>query len=291
MQRFSIYAMSCCSLLLSIDSVAHQPVMDMAPRWEDGFGLQLRYESYGSDTLLAGDSEISNPLQLERYVDLTWLEGVYTFDRSKRITFKLSYIEQKRSKAINGISVRQKNSGVGDLIIGLPFKKYFNQGGETGNWGVTPSLRLPTGSHSGDYPLSNGSWDLGLSLSYSKETYKFYQFYDIFYWRNTEGRRGMREGDEIGIDINWGIHPYHNNASNSGLFLMWDISARHHQKPNSKTLTAASGGSRIHSGPVVVLYHENLMLRAEYKFAAYEKVAASSNAKGNSFQLGLGITF
>jgi len=27
---------------------AHQPVMDMAPRWNGGYGFQVRYERFGS---------------------------------------------------------------------------------------------------------------------------------------------------------------------------------------------------------------------------------------------------
>lgn len=39
--------------------------MDMAPRWEEGYGFQVRYENFGSDDLMDGDSEISNPLGLK----------------------------------------------------------------------------------------------------------------------------------------------------------------------------------------------------------------------------------
>ena len=60
---------------------AHQPVMDMAPRWEDGWGFQVRNEHRFSDELLSGDSEVSNPQGRERRVNTTWLEGVYTFKR------------------------------------------------------------------------------------------------------------------------------------------------------------------------------------------------------------------
>ena len=125
-----------CSLIffISVSAFAHQPVMDMAPRWEGGYGIQLRYESYGSDTLLDGDSEIDNPLGIKRHVKKTWLEGVYTFDRSKRITFKLPYIEQSRTKNVAGVAVKQRSSGMGDLIVAVPLKRYFNKKGKTGNW-------------------------------------------------------------------------------------------------------------------------------------------------------------
>jgi len=55
--------------------------MDMAPRWEGGFGFQVRNEYRSSDKLLSGDDDVSNPQGRERTVNTTWLEGVYTFKR------------------------------------------------------------------------------------------------------------------------------------------------------------------------------------------------------------------
>ena len=274
---------------VSPNAYSHQPVMDMAPRWQGGYGFQLRYETFGSKILMDGDSEIANPGNLKRHINKTWFEGVYTFDRSKRITFKLPFIRQYRTLSLDNFSVKQNNSGAGDLIIGFPIKKYFNRGAETGNWAFTPSIRIPTGSTAGDFPISDGSWDLGLSFSYSNESFKFYQLYDLYYWRNTEGRHNMREGDEIGLDINWGIHPFHNNNTNSGMFLMWDISAHHQDKPG--TLTPVNGGTRIHTGPAIILYRETVMFRAEYKMIAYEKLDNIGNSKGDIVQIGIGVTF
>lgn len=42
-------------------ALAHQPVMDMAPRWQDGYGFQIRQEYRSSDELVSGDSEVDNP--------------------------------------------------------------------------------------------------------------------------------------------------------------------------------------------------------------------------------------
>lgn len=272
-------------------SYAHQPVMDMAPRWEDGYGFQIRREHYGSNTLLDGDSKVANPLGLKRYVDKTWLEGVYTFDRSKRVTFKLPYTQQSRTKNINGAAVKQSKSGLGDLVIGVPLKYYSNRGAVTDNFGFTPSLRLPTGSTSGDFPISDGSIDLGLSFSYSVESPKYYGMIDFFTWQNTEGERNMRAGDEYGMDLNLGYHPYHNNETNSGAFIMWDVSARYNEDPSAENLTSASGGTRISTGPVAVLYKDNIMFRAEYKFPAYEKTSGVSNSRGQEFNIGIGMAF
>lgn len=278
------------SLLLLAEALAHQPVMDMAPRWEDGYGLQLRHEWYGSDELLDGDSTVSNPLNRGRYVHRTWLEGVYTFDRSKRLTFKLPQIHQRRRVIQDGVAVTQKGEGLGDLVLGLPLKLYENRKRSTHNFSLTPSLRVPTGSSSGSFPVGDGSWDLGLSLSYSSEDPFWYQLYDLYYWVNTDGAGGRSEGDELGLDINLGIHPYHSNESNSGVFLMLDVSGRHNERGDALT-SGASGGLRLQSGPVLVIYYENLMARAEYKYPLYEDVDGLSLSRGQEFNLGIGVAF
>ncbi len=279
-------------MFINIDlGLAHQPVMDMAPRWEGGYGFQIRRESYGSDKLIDGDSAISNPLGLERYVEKTWLEGVYTFERSARVTFKLPYVEQNRVKNLAGSAVRQRTEGIGDLILGVPLKHYINKGAGTQNFGFTPSLRVPTGSSSGDFPISDGSTDIGLSLSHSYESPKWYTLVDLFTWINNEGARDMHEGDVYGLDVNLGYHPYHDNDTNSGAFVMWDMTARYSDESSAETLTTASGGTRVQTGPLFVLYKDNIMFRAEYKYPLYEKASGISNSRGQEFNIGIGITF
>ena len=286
-----LFALMACLALGAASAHAHQPVMDMAPRWEDGYGFQIRHQSYGSGKLKQGTTRIANPLGLERHVRKTWLEGIYTFDRAKRITFKLPYVQQRRIRNIGGVPTRQRSKGIGDLIVGVPLKHYRNKGSYTDNFSFTPSLRIPTGRSGGDFAISDGSWDVGLSLSHSAETPTFYSLVDVFYWVNTEGRRGMREGNELGVDVNLGIHPYHDNATNSGLFLMLDIAARHVDDPNRATRTTATGGQRVQMGPVAVLYKDNIMFRAEYRHAVFEKTSTISNARGHEFSIGLGVTF
>jgi hypothetical protein len=137
-------------LAMSGPVFAHQPIMDMAPRWSDGYGVQTRVERFDSDTT-------------------TWVEGVYTWDSSVRATLKLPLREGE----------------LGDAILGLPLKKYKNAGASTSNWSLTPSVQLPTGdgSDGGD----EGDWDAGLSVSYSSETPTFYQLYDLYTWGDETG--------------------------------------------------------------------------------------------------------
>ncbi|MCZ6616844.1 MAG: hypothetical protein O7E57_01830 [Gammaproteobacteria bacterium] len=210
-------------LLLSSQVVAHQPVMDMAPRWEGGYGIQTRVERFDSRTT-------------------TWLEGVYTLRPSTRVTFKLPYVDDE----------------LRNVIIGVPLKKYTNRGAFTSNWSVTPSVQFPT--------ADEGEWDVGLSISYSASTPSSYKLYDLYVWN-----------DRVGLDINVGIHPVHNNSTNSGLFAIWDVS-----------MLASSDGDRVQTGPVLMFYWQNVMARLEYKALVYER---DSNWSGGYFGFGIGAVF
>lgn len=268
---------------------AHQPVMDMAPRWNNGKGFQVRHEYRFSDKLIDKSDKTANPLGLSRKVNTTWLEGVYTFDRSKRVTIKIPWINQERITSVGSIATKQKTSGLGDIIIGIPLKKYSNFKDSTSNLGFTPSLRIPSAKTNGDYPTGDGSVDVGLSVAYSHEAFYFYQFYDLFYWINNEGVRGQHEGNQLGFDANLGIHPYHNNETNTGIFLMMDFSARY--KDEGTKISGNNAGTRISLGPVFVFYHENMMFRAEYKIPVYELALDIQVAYGNEINVGVGFTF
>jgi hypothetical protein len=210
-------------LLLSGRAIAHQPVMDMTPRWDAGYGFQTRVEHFNS-------------------VTTTWLEGVYTWDKSVRATFKLPY----------------RDGAMGDLILGLPLKKYKNEPNRTSNWSFTPSVQIPTSSDRSD-------WELGLSFSYSAETQRAYQLFDLYVWE-----------DRVGFDMNIGIAD--RRGQGHGFFWLWDVSA----------LTTDSQGDRIQTGPVAVYFKKNLMVRAEYKALVYER---DSQWSGGYFSLGLGLVF
>lgn len=207
-------------LLLSGSAYAHQPVMDMAPRWDGGYGIQGRLEHFDDDTT-------------------TWVEGVYTWDKSVRATFKLPY----------------RDGGLGDLVLGLPLKKYTNDGPKTANWSFTPSVQVPTGDR--------GEWDIGASFSYSSETPSFYQLYDFYTW-----------GDRTGVDINVGFaFP----GKGRGVFALWDVS-----------LLTSDQGDRIQTGPVFVYFRKNTMFRAEYKHLVYER---DSDWSGGFVNVGVGFVY
>lgn len=268
---------------------AHQPVMDMAPRWQGGWGVQLRHEHRFSNSLLRGDKKVANPQGRRRTVNTTWLEGVYTFKRELRLTAKLPWVDQRRVSVAGGAPTTQTGSGIGDAILGLQLKHYFNRAESTGNIGMTPSIRVPTGSTNAGYPVGDGSWDVGISTSFSTETSQLYQFYDLFYWHNAKGERGMNRGDEVGLDVNIGVHPYHDNERNLGIFLMGDLSVRH--EGSGRDTGGTTGGSRISLGPVLVGYWNNLMIRADVKIPVYQYVRGTQVSYGTEVNVGLGVAF
>lgn len=275
--------------LIAIPAMAHQPVMDMAPRWQNGWGFQIRHEFYDADKLFDGDSEIPNVSSRDKTINTTWLEGIYTFRREVRLTFKLPAVNQTRTLIRNGVSVRESGSGVGDLIIGLPLKRYQNNANSTGNIAFTPSIRLPTGSTRDRFAVGDGSTDIGLSFSASFEKADLYQYYDLFYWANGDGDKGIHPGNEWGVDVNIGWHPYHDNERNTGVFLMFDLSARHQSR--GQDTAGITGGDRLSFGPVFVWYRGGMMLRAEYKTPLYEKLKGVQLSRGNEFSIGIGFVF
>jgi hypothetical protein len=234
---------------------AHQPVMDMAPRWNGGYGIQFRYERFDSKKIKTSNS-------VDQFLQETlWAEGVYTWNRAKRITFKLPFHRM--------ISDSKIDHYTGDLILALPLKKYSNFKQRTQNFGLTPQIQLPLGNIK-----TGGQLGGGLSLSYSSESFAFYQLHDLYFWIYDE-KKPM-----LGFDLNLGIHPIHNNSSNSGLFAMWDVTAK---------WTEAS--TTILSGPVLVPYYQNIMARLEIKFPVIENGKKGHILRGPTFNVGLGFVF
>ncbi|MBL4799599.1 MAG: hypothetical protein JKY50_19520 [Oleispira sp.] len=277
------------TLSWSLPVWAHQPVMDMAPRWQNGYGFQVRQESHRSDKLVSGESKVDNPLGRDNEVNTTWLEGIYTFKRELRLSLKVPYLDQQRTVIYDGSPIKQSGKGLGDAVVGLLLKRYTNQATATGNIAITPSIRLPTGSTSNDYPVGDGSTDLGISFSASWEKSDLYQYYDLFYWKNQKGRRGIKEGDEIGFDTNIGWHPYHNNLKNQGIFVMIDGSARYQERGHNAE--GVTGGQRLSSGPVFVYYQGGMMFRAEYKYPLYEDLFGTQVSRGAEFNVGMGFVY
>ena len=102
-----------------------QPIMNMMPRWDGGYGYQVLYEYIDRENLLEGDKVIGKGWS--ETIQQLHIQGVYTWDRSIRITAKLPIVlEAERINMVGGNPVFQQDKGVGDLTLALPLKKYFN---------------------------------------------------------------------------------------------------------------------------------------------------------------------
>jgi hypothetical protein len=154
------------------------------------------------------------------------------------------------------LKVPYSDGKTGDAILAMPIKRYKNDGASTSNWGLTPSVRMPTGGGS--------DWDAGLSLSYSAESKDYYQLYDVY-----------RLGDTTGIDINAGMS--HADGKGSSWFTLWDITARD-----------SDSGQYLLSGPVLVYFKGNVIVRGEYKFAVHDN---DKQWDGDYLSIGLGMVF
>jgi hypothetical protein len=270
-------------LSLPLSLLAHQPVMDMAPRWEGGYGIQTRYVVQDKATLFEGKNSVSNPLGLQSTTSTLWLEGVYTFTREKRVSVKVPYVS-RTSDSFDSI-------GLGDTIVGFLNKWYFNKKGLTGNLSLTPSIKLPTGKQDTDLLIGSGTIDAGLSVSASVEAYKYYGMWDLFTWVNSKQGNGETKGSIIGFDSDWGIHPYHDMVRNMGIFAIMSVNARHYNPDNGVENVGNTGGQTLEIAPTLVWYKNNIMARGQYHIPIYTNLNGTQLAPSSGFQLGIGIAF
>lgn len=224
-----------------------------------------------------------------RRVNKTWLEGVYTWDRSKRVTIKIPYVDQMRVKEVGGVAIKQVDRGLGDIIIGLPLRKYTNHKDWTNNFSFTPNLRVPSGKTSGDYPIGDGSTDVGFSFSYGAESPRYLAGIDLYYWINNEGKRDQHEGNLLGLDITLGKTIYHDGKKSAGASLQLDFGA--HYKEEGTSISGNNPGTRIMLGPGLVYFQGPMIIRLVYTVPVYENALDEAVSYGHQFDAGVGWSF
>lgn len=272
---------------------AHQPVMDMTPRWRGGYGFQFRYETLVRDRLIQDGNFVSNPFGIYLKSSTLWLEGVYTFTREHRITFKIPYLVERALLEKDGQLRELSASGAGDIILGFQNKYYFNKSNYTGNFSFTPSIFLPTGSTSGELSLGRGTVDYGVSLSASVEMFKIYTYLDLFSQFRTKGSDGTRPGNVIAFDMDLGVHPYHSMEENLGIFLMMSLNGRQFGQDRLPTgeENLNSGGRTFEIAPTFVFYWNNMMLRAQYHVPVYRDLNGTQLTETSKLNIGIGFVF
>ena len=245
--------------------------MGMVPRWDNGYGVQAFWFYRESDTLLQGSNEIPNPEGLRERVSKTSIEGVYTWDRSIRATFKMPYLEKTRLSMIDGSLVRQTASGWGDLKLALPLKQYFNKENYSGNWSLTPQIKLPTGDDSGPIPLGNGEVDYAIGASYEKENpYLLYNF-GLTFWKT--GSSSKRDRWELESLWAWNF--------TVDKFIGLDIEGEWEN---------GSSARRLEAGPSFFWWIEKTaLLKIGYKRILDERIAGRGLSYGDEFRIGIGF--
>ena len=167
----------CCCGGLALGFIAlnplcgDQPIMNMMPRWDGGYGFQVRTEHIHRSDLKQGSYVVARGFTEDIYQ--FHLEGVYTWDRSIRITAKLPYVLNARREvpSTSGQKLVQRDKGIGDLSLALPLKKYFNLESRSVSWTLAPQLRIPLGREDDGFEVWDGVWGSGLSFGYETETY------------------------------------------------------------------------------------------------------------------------
>lgn len=159
-------------MALAPATFSDQPVFNEMPRWDHGWGFQFVQEFRRESDLLSGGDVVAAGFSEE--VDIMHVEGVYTWDKSIRMTAKLPLVTNASRELPDGVGgkLTQRDEGIGDATLAIPLKRYFNLDGRSGSWTLAPQVRLPL---SGDnvYEVYDGVWGAGLSAGYETETYHY----------------------------------------------------------------------------------------------------------------------
>ena len=109
-RRVTLLGAAFSSLIASAD----EPIMNMMPRWDNGWGVQMIYEYRHENDLLLGDRIAYSGFSED--VHLLHFQGVYTWDRSIRLTYKIPYVLDARREMPDGLGgkLTDHDNGLGD---------------------------------------------------------------------------------------------------------------------------------------------------------------------------------
>ena len=256
---------------ITVSVVADQPIMNMMPRWDGGYGWQVLYDTIHREDLLRGESVIESGWS--ETVHQVHLQGVYTWDRAIRITAKLPLVlDAERVNLVDNNRVVQRDEGVGDLTLALPLKRYFNLMKRTGNWTVAPQVRVPMGSKD-EYDVYDRVWGGGLFAGYETEMrYAFFAAGGSYWVFETEEPEAWHSS----VDAGWN---FRDNAQ-----LLWETDW--HYETDGKRFVSA--------GPALYWRHnDNTHLRFEYKREFNGKTATGEldHIGGDRIVAGVGFVY
>lgn len=197
----------CLGMMLLIPpAFAEQPIFDEMPRWKGGYGVQFLQEYRRSDQRLDGRETVDTGS--DERIHIFHIQGVYTWDKSVRMTLKVPVVIDARASipSTTGVSLSQSHSGVGDPTLALPLKSYFNLDGRSGSWTLTPQIRFP-GGEAGDYTVYPHHWGTGIFAGYETETHRVLVGLGASVWHFLGEHPANTEG-EISFGFNFQVGPY-----------------------------------------------------------------------------------
>lgn len=259
-------------LLVSIGQLAaDQPIMNMMPRWDGGYGFQVLAETIHRSDLKQGDDVIASGFSED--ISVLHLQGVYTWDRSVRLTFKLPYVVDARREVLgsSGEKIVQKDDGLGDLTLALPVKQYFNLAARSGNWTLAPQVRIPLGQADDAYEVANRVWGGGLFAGYETETYDWFFATGVGAWIFEDPEPAKWS---YSIDIGWNALDY--------LQILWESDFRW----DDEDAFIVSAGPAIYAR-----LSDNIHTRLEWKHDFISEVSSHEPDHGNGDRLSIGIGF
>ncbi len=258
-----------CGFLLKAD----EPIFNMMPRWDRGWGFQFIQEyRHERDLLLDRNVKYGG---FTEDVHLLHVEGVYTWDKSIRLTAKLPYVLDARREMPDGLGGKrvEHDHGLGDLTLALPLKKYFNHDGSSGAWTFKPLLRVPLAGDD-DYEVYDDVWGHGVGLGYHFETEK---------WEFQAGVSGWLYHEDqpfelfSSVDVGRNLDLMGTHAS-----LLWETDF-HFEDDESMTLSA---------GPAFYWnLNDTTHLKFEWKHDFYDRQGVLDHGNGNTFKFGIGFVW
>ncbi|MDC0050059.1 transporter [Verrucomicrobia bacterium] len=252
---------------------ADEPIMNMMPRWSGGWGYQFVHEYRHESDLLLGRTK-KYPGFTED-VHLLHMQGVYTWDKSIRLTAKLPYVLDAHREMPDGSGGKkvEYDNGIGDLTLALPLKKYFNLDGESGSWTLKPMLRVPF-SGSDEYEVYDNQWGNGLGVGYEYETANFHFHISTSGWVY-HGNDPFESFSSLDLGYNFYL-------GESNCALMWETDF-HWEDDESRTLSA---------GPAFYWnINDTAHLRLEWKHDFYDRQGTLDHGNGDTFKFGIGFVY
>jgi len=253
--------------------ISDQPVFNEMPRWDHGWGIQAVQEFRRESDLMSGGQVVAKGFSEE--VDVLHLEGVYTWDKSIRMTAKLPIVLDATREFLddNGGKLTQFDEGIGDLTLALPLKKYFNLDGRSGSWTLAPQARIPL-SGQDEYEVYDGVWGAGLFAGYETETHKYLFSTGVAAW-SFGGGQAFRSHAHVDIGLNFSVF------KTSG-HVKWETDFIHEDDGLEKLLIGPHVYLRINDA-----FHAQVM----YKKEVHSRRNALDHGNGKIIRLGAAFVY